>query len=104
MILSTGFFSTVEEETRLYRVLDITLKRRLGQKIFGLGSIEIRSTDKTNPIVTLQSIKKSAEVKEMISKMVEEARAKNRVSGRELLNSADDREEDEEENRVDEEL
>jgi uncharacterized membrane protein YdbT with pleckstrin-like domain len=35
LIVDTGFISRKEDEIRLYRILDITLKRPLGQRTLG---------------------------------------------------------------------
>ena len=45
LIVSTGLFSINEEEIRLYRIMDVTLKRSLGERLWGLGTIHICSSD-----------------------------------------------------------
>ena len=40
LFISTGFLSTKEDEVRLYRIMDISLKRTLGQRIFGHYTLE----------------------------------------------------------------
>ena len=47
LIIDTGFFNRKEEEIRLYRILDITLKRPLGQRLWGLGTVHLCTADKT---------------------------------------------------------
>ena len=47
LFVKRGFFNITEDEVRLYRVLDISLKQTLGQRILGLGSIELKTSDKT---------------------------------------------------------
>ena len=89
LIISTGLLSTKEEEIRLYRIMDITLKRTLGDKLWGLGTIHLCSSDKTTPEIDIKRIRKSTEVKEMLSDMIEAARRKNRVTSREFM-AADD--------------
>ena len=37
LLIETGVFSKNEEEIRLYRIMDVTLKRSLEQRLFGLG-------------------------------------------------------------------
>ena len=74
LIIDTGFFSRHEEEIRLYRIMDITLKRSLGERIFGLGTIHCCSGDKTAPEFDIKRIKLSREVKERLSDMVESER------------------------------
>ena len=89
LIVSTGIFSINEEEIRLYRIMDVTLKRSLGERLWGLGTIHICSSDKTTPEIDIKRVRQSSDVKEMLSDMVEAARKKNRVSAREFM-AADD--------------
>lgn len=85
LIIKTGFLSTHEEEVRLYRIMDVTLSRTLGQRIFGLGTIVVNSSDKTTPTFEIKRIKRSEYVKNLLSDYVEAARKKNRVSAREFM-------------------
>lgn len=87
LIIDTGFFSRHEEEIRLYRIMDITLKRSLGERIFGLGTIHCCSGDKTAPEFDIKRIKLSREVKERLSDMVESERQRRRVGTREFMDS-----------------
>ena len=89
LIVSTGLLSINEEEIRLYRIMDVTLKRSLGERLWGLGTIHICSSDKTTPEIDIKRVRQSSDVKEMLSDMVEAARKKNRVSAREFM-AADD--------------
>ena len=79
--------------TGLFRIMDVTLKRSLGERLWGLGTIHICSSDKTTPELDIKRVRQSADVKEMLSDMVEAARKKNRVSAREFM-SGDDIDED----------
>ena len=72
LFLQKGFFNLQFEEIVLYRVSDISLKMTLGQRIFGVGSVIVHSSDKTTPHVELKNIKRPVEVKELIHKHVEE--------------------------------
>ena len=94
LLVETGLFNINQEEVRLYRILDITLKRSLGQRIFGLGTIHCCSADKTTPEFDIKNIKNSESVKEMLSDLIETQRTKKRVSSREFMMSEDDAEED----------
>lgn len=94
LLIDTGIFSLNQEEVKLYRIMDLTLKRSLLQRIFGVGTIHCCSADKTTPEFEIKDIKNPFEVKEMISKMVEEERDKKRVSGREYFASEEDDDDD----------
>ena len=90
LLVETGFFNINQEEVRLYRILDVTLKRSLGQRIFGLGTIHCCSADKTTPEFDIKNIKNSENVKEMLSGLIENERTKKRVSSREFMTAEDD--------------
>lgn len=87
LIIKTGFFNTKEEEVRLYRIMDVTLNRSFGERIFGLGTIHVISSDKSTPHFDIKRIKNSKNVKEQLSDLVESSRRKNRVSAREFMSS-----------------
>ena len=85
LYIETGFFSKKEEEIRLYRIMDLTLNRTLGQRIWGLGTIHCCTADKSTPEFDILKIKNSVEVKNMLSDMVEKQREEKRVVGREYM-------------------
>lgn len=89
LLVETGFFNKQEEEVRLYRILDLSLKRSLAQRLFGLGTIICKTSDKTLPVLELKNIKKSKALKEQISDLIEAERVKKRVSSREFMNDDD---------------
>lgn len=89
LFISTGFLSTKEDEVRLYRIMDISLKRTLGQRIFGLGTIKCCSADKTLGDFEIKNIKKSKDVKELLSEMVENERNRKKVTSREFIDHKD---------------
>lgn len=89
LFISTGFLSTKEDEVRLYRIMDISLKRTLGQRIFGLGTIKCCSADKTLGDFEIKNIKKSKDVKELLSEMVKNERNRKKVTSREFIDHED---------------
>ena len=89
LFIETGFFNSVENEVRLYRILDVQLRRSFIQKIFGIGSIAISSADKSLGDFILKNIKKPKAVKELISKNVELQRELKRVVNREIMSGDD---------------
>ena len=90
LLIQTGILSTKEEEVRLYRIMDVTLRRSLGQRLFGLGTIHCCSADKSTPEFDIKWIPDSAAVKEKLSDLVEAERMAKRVSGREFMTDTDD--------------
>lgn len=94
LFVKTGFLTQKEDEVRLYRIMDISLTRTLGQRIFGVGTIHCSSADKTLGNFDIISVKKPGEVKETLSKLVEEQRDRKRVTNREYMADTDDDAED----------
>ena len=90
LVIDTGFISRREDEIRLYRILDITLNRPLGQRIWGLGSIRLNTADKSSPEIEIKRIKNAKQVKEMLSDMVERERDEKRIAAREFMGYGDD--------------
>lgn len=89
LFIKQGFFTTREDEVRLYRILDISLKRTLIQKIFGLGTIQCHSSDKTMGHFDIINIKHSYDVKNLLSDLIEKERMEKRVSNREFISDPD---------------
>lgn len=96
LIIKTGFFTQSQDEVRLYRILDLSLRRSLLQRMFGLGTICCHSVDKTMKNFDIKNIKDSENVKNQLSDLIEEARKANRVSSREFMTDQED--DDEEDN------
>ena len=90
LVIKTGFLNQKQDEVRLYRIMDLSLSRSLGQRLFGLGTIHCNSVDKTMKDFDIKNIKKSEQIKEQLSDLVESARRNNRVSTREFMMDSDD--------------
>lgn len=98
LFLSKGFFNIKDEEILLYRIRDITTSRTLWQRLFGVGTVTVSSSDKTMPSLELKNIKKPLDVKELLHKQVEEMKIQRRVRLGEVMSDCDcDHDHDEEE-------
>ena len=84
-LLKEGLIKTTEDEVRLYRILDVTLSRNLEEKIFGLGTLCVRSSDKSLGNFKIKRIKKPKDVRCLLSDAVEKARRERGIAGREFL-------------------
>ncbi len=85
LYIKTGMLSTREDEVRLYRITDIGLTRSFWQRIMGMGSIQIYSSDQSMGDFQLVNIKDSENVKEQLSQLIEKERQEKRVSSREFI-------------------
>ena len=85
LFTSVGFLNIKDDEILLYRVRDIDTSRSLWQRLFGVGTITIMSSDKTMPTLVLKNVKDPVFVKELIHKQVEETKIKRRVRFGEIM-------------------
>ena len=89
LLIDSGILSVNQEEIRLYRIMDVTLKKSIWQRIFGVGTIHCCSADKSTPEFDIKDIKNPFEVKELLSSQIEKQRDQKRVSGREFFDDGD---------------
>ena len=85
LFLSVGLLSIKDDEVLLYRVRDIDTSRTLWQRLFGVGTVTVISSDKTMPTMVLKNVKDPVFVKELIHKQVEEMKIQRRVRLNELM-------------------
>mgnify|MGYP003550471948 CR=1 FL=1 len=85
LFLSVGCLNIKDEEVLLYRIRDINTSRSLWQRLFGVGTITVMSSDKTLPTLELKNVKDPVFVKELLHKQVEEMKIKRRVRFGEIM-------------------
>ena len=85
LFLSVGLLSIKDDEILLYRVRDIDTSRSLWQRLFGVGTVIVMSSDKSMPNLVLKNIKDPVMVKELIHKQVEEMKIRRRVRFGEIM-------------------
>ena len=83
LLIKIEFLSIKEEEIKLYRILDFTVRKTLFQRIFGVGDIELHTADSSTPIFMMKGVKNVDNIKELISQKVEEVRVDRKVRVRE---------------------
>ncbi len=87
LFLSKGFWNIKDEEVLLYRVRDISTSRTLGQRIFGVGTVTVVSSDKSLPTLVMKNIKDPMHVKELLHHQVEEMKMRRRVRVGEVMSN-----------------
>lgn len=98
LFLSIGFLNIKDEEVLLYRIRDLSVNRTLGQRIFGVGSITVASSDKSQPILLIKNVKDPVSVKELIHSQVEEMKIRRKVRIGEFSNMNTDLDDDMDDN------
>lgn len=89
LFLSVGFLSIKDDEVLLYRVRDISSSRSLWQRLFGVGTVTVVSSDKTMPTLVLKNIKRPMAIKELVHNQVEEMKIRRRMRVGEVMGVQD---------------
>lgn len=93
LYIESGFLNQRQDEVRLYRIMDISLTRSLTQRIFGLSTIHLSSSDKSLGNFDLKNIKNGVAVKDQLSDLIEGQRDRKRVVSREFMTTELDEDE-----------
>ena len=94
LFTSVGLLNLKDDEVLLYRVRDIDTSRSLWQRLFGVGTVTIMSSDKSMPNMVLKNIKNPVDVKEVIHAQVEDMKIRRRVRFGEIMTSDADLDEE----------
>ncbi len=87
---SIGFLNIRDEEVLLYRIRDINTSRSLWQRLFGVGTVTVVSSDKSMPTMVLKNIKDPIRIKELLHREVEDMKVRRRVRLNELMTGTTD--------------
>ena len=85
LFTSVGFLNLKVDQLLLYRLRDIDTSRSLWQRLFGVGTVTVVSSDKTMPNLVLKNVKDPVFVKELIHNQVEEMKLRRRVRVGEIM-------------------
>ena len=90
LFLKRGFLNVHQDEIVLYRVRDLRVSQTLWQRVFGVGTVTVISTDKSIPELALKNIRQPNEVKELIHEYVEKMKVARRMRVGEMNMDIDD--------------
>lgn len=79
LMIETGFFNKTEENCYMYKIIDVTLKRSLFERVFKLGTIICNTGDTTTPVIKLQHIRNYREIEKFIWEKSEEHKMERRT-------------------------
>lgn len=83
--VKSGFLNQRQDEVRLYRIQDLTVTRSLSQRIFGMGTILVNSSDKTLGDFEIKNIKNVMDIKEQLSRWLKYSETKTGIYKRKYL-------------------
>ena len=85
--LHKGFFSITEDDILLFRIMDVSVKRSLLQRIFGLGTLTVISSDKTCPTLVIKNIKHITTFKNALDQRIDNERIRLRFKAGEFVST-----------------
>jgi uncharacterized membrane protein YdbT with pleckstrin-like domain len=77
--MKKGVLNQIFDEVELYRVKDVTLSRSVVQRMFGLGTVTMQTSDHGQENICIDSVRNSEELREQLRKQVEIIRDRKRV-------------------------
>ena len=83
--ITTGLVSRNVENFELIRIQDIDFKQGMGDRMVGIGDINIRGHDPSNPDILLRNVSKPEEVYEILRKAWLDARKRHGLQFREYM-------------------
>ncbi len=89
--IEIGFLNKTYEEIKLYRIRDFTIRASLWQRILGLGTIHICSADSSTPEFDVKNMRDVKEVKKIIAKYVDAAKADAGLKAAEFISDRPER-------------
>lgn len=72
--VKSGVFNLVTDECELYRIRDYSLYQPFFLRIFGVSTIVLETSDRTNPIVILEGVADGKALLSQIRNLVEDCR------------------------------
>jgi len=77
--LYEGVLNQKIDEMELYRVKDTTMERPFWQRIFGLSTLHLETSDRSHPMVSIEAVRDGVHLREVLRKQVEYWRDRKRV-------------------------
>jgi uncharacterized membrane protein YdbT with pleckstrin-like domain len=76
--LTTGVFSKTTSNLELYRVTDVTMTQSFTERLFGIGNVDLVTTDRTTPLFRIMGVRDHAALFETIRALAESQRDRKR--------------------------
>ena len=89
LIVKKGFLSVEEDEVLLFRIKDLTVRRPLRLRIFGMGCIDVVSSDASLKNFTIKNIKNAKYFQNILSEQIDNERLRLRYRPGEIIEDGD---------------
>lgn len=79
LTITKGFLSISEDDCYMYKISDVEIKRSLLQRIVGLSTIVLFTSDVTDKTIIMKNIKHGREIKDFLLQASESAKLRRRT-------------------------
>ncbi len=79
LTITRGFLSISEDDCYMYKISDVEITRSLGQRMFGLSTITMYTSDVTDRTIVMKNIRHGREIKDFLLEASESARLRRRT-------------------------
>ncbi|WP_035773268.1 PH domain-containing protein [Butyrivibrio sp. VCD2006] len=90
MTIISGFLNIKEDDCFMYKITDVELSSSLLQRIVGLSTITLFTSDVTDKTIIMKNIKHGREIKDFINQESERARLRRRTVNMQNIGFNDD--------------
>jgi hypothetical protein len=88
--VESGIISQRFDTTKLFRIIDVTIRRSLLQRVFGLSTLVIHANDpSSNGVIVLSNVLNGFDVRKRLQAAVDDARDRHHVVSREFMDDGD---------------
>ncbi len=79
LTITRGFLSISEDDCYMYKISDVEIKRSLLQRMVGLSTIVLFTSDVTDKTIVMKNIKHGREIKDFLLQASESAKLRRRT-------------------------
>ncbi|WP_029320338.1 PH domain-containing protein [Butyrivibrio sp. AE3004] len=90
LTITSGFLSIKEDDCFMYKITDVELSRSFFQRLAGLSTITLFTSDVTDKTIIMKNIKHGKEIKDFINQESERARLRRRTVNMQNIGFNDD--------------
>ena len=90
LTIISGFLSIKEDDCFMYKITDVELSRSLFQRMAGLSTITLFTSDVTDKTIIMKNIKHGKEIKDFINQESERSRLRRRTVNMQNIGFNDD--------------
>ena len=87
LFIQVGLIGRSQEEIELFRITDVSMEQTAMERLMGIGTIVVKSTDETLPVAKLENISDPVKHKDILRDAYRSARTREGMRAGEFIGS-----------------